>query len=111
MSGWRETKEDQEQDDSQEVTSEQLSSAGISAIRGETRDGGDQVSPRSDGADDLITVHPRKNPETLPSPEVEPITVKKTVGEPGEHEGRREGEEGKIQPPPGWQPGGPERGG
>jgi hypothetical protein len=48
----------------------------------------------ADNQDDPITIHPKKGPEYLPDVEKEPIS-----------------NEGKIQPPPGWQPGGPERGG
>jgi hypothetical protein len=48
----------------------------------------------ADNKDDPITIHPKKGFEYLPDVEKEPIS-----------------NEGKIQPPPGWQPGGPERGG
>jgi hypothetical protein len=109
MSDWHEANEVQEQDASQETTSEQLSPVGISAVQGDVQ-GQDEAPSQPDDTDGLLTIHPRKNLETLPSPEVEPITIKDPEGNTEEPEGQEEGSEGRIQPPPGWQPGGPERG-
>ena len=64
----------------------------------------------TDSADDLITIHPHSNPETLPSPEVEPITIKNPEGQGEDGEGEDEDEEGKITTPEGFHPGGPEGG-
>lgn len=111
MSDWHETKETQEQDTAQETTSEELSPAGISAIQGVTEGQDTQDQVQADDVDDLITIHPRKNVEILPSPEVEPITFRNPEERAEETAHLGEGKEGKIQPPPGWQPGGPERGG
>jgi len=101
MSDWRETKETQEQDISPETTGEKLSPRGIGAMQGNVDARGHEVPEvpeQCDNADDLITIRPHKNPETLPSPEVEPVTIKKPEGS-------------KPEPPEGWRPGGPEGGG
>ena len=99
---------------------EKTSPIGISAIQGEqakeiTPDKPDlnedpvgESDPGSSESDpDMqdITIHPNpKGLETLPSPEVEPISAKIP---------KEEDKEGKEppKPPEGWRPGGPESGG
>jgi len=101
MSDWRETKESQEQQVSHEATGEKLSPRGIGAMQGnvDTQEQEVPEAPEQPGSDDdLITIHPHQNPETLPSPEVQPTTI-------------RNPEEGKPKPPKGWRPGGVEDGG
>jgi hypothetical protein len=110
MTDWREVKEAQEEDTSQEVAGEALSPQGIASMQGNTEAQESKDPPQPDDTDDLKTVHPRKNLETLPSPEVEPITIKDSDGKGEGTEGQEESAEGKIKPPPGWTPGGPERG-
>jgi hypothetical protein len=98
VSDWRETAEVQEGDSSQEAKGERLSPEGVSRVQGSPEKVEHKTPAQPDDPDDFITVHPRKNLETLPSPEVEPITVKNPEG-------------GKPEPPEGWHPGGPEGGG
>jgi hypothetical protein len=98
MSDWHETKETQERDISHGATGEKLSPQGIAAMQGNIDAQGDKVPEQPDNADEQVTIHPHKNPETLPSPEVEPVTIKNPEG-------------GKPRPPEGWHPGGPEAGG
>lgn len=101
MADWEETKEIREQDVPQEDAGERLSPKGQASIQGnvdEQGGGTGQEKTKPEGDDDRITVHPRRNLEKLPSPEVEPHTVRNPEG-------------GKPKPPEGWRPGGPERGG
>jgi hypothetical protein len=62
--------------------------------------------------EEFITIHPKKSPEHLPNVEKEPKSIKKSEAEfpKSEAEGKKS-KEGKIQPPPGWRPGGVEGGG
>lgn len=98
MSDWREMREVREQDIPSKTEGEKLSSRGIEAMQGNVDAQGSKVSGEPDKSDDWITIHPHKNPETLPSPEVEPVPVKNPEG-------------GKPKPPEGWRPGGLEGGG
>lgn len=59
-------------------------------------------------ADDLATVHRRKNLETEPRPETEPITIKKPKDQREYSESVEGDTEGKITIPEGRRPGGPE---
>ena len=101
-------------------TIDRPSTIGISAIRGEDskdsqsedsdkdkleKDKSDLSSSEEDPDMVDITIHPNpKGPEYLPSPEIEPISVK--IPKEEDKEGK-----GPPKPPEGFQPGGIEGGG
>lgn len=101
-SDYQDTKESPPVEGNQDVSlaGASLSDAGISAMQGDTdgaiTDAGEaSEAPPASQDSDLITIHPgQSSPETLPSPETEPHTIKKESQAP--------------QPPEGWRPGGPE---
>jgi hypothetical protein len=103
MSDWKEASETQETKTRPEAGEKWKSERLEQSVRG-------QVDDDSQSDDDLITIHPRKNLETLPSPEVEPLTVRNPEGTKEDLETEGEGTEGSMKGPEGWRPGGPERG-
>ena len=114
MSDWHETDQVQEQDVRQDSTDTHQTPEGRNSMRGVV-EVPEQADPPDDDVDNLISVHPRRNLETLPSPEIEPITVRLPDGPAEDTEGEKEGSEGEsedreggIKMPEGYQPGGPE---
>lgn len=106
MSDWRETPDTKDQDTPSESGDARMTQEGINSMQGLTEQPEQPDTP--DQGDDLLTVHPRKNLETLPSPEIEPITIKNPEDQKEDSEGEEEETEGKITMPKGWRPGGPE---
>lgn len=104
MPDWKEAKETRERDIPQTSAGRPETMVGLKSMQGPPED-----DKPSDDASDLATVHSSKGPEFLDNEETEGHTVSTTVGE--DSEGKQEGKEGSLKPPPGWHPGGAERGG
>jgi hypothetical protein len=118
MSDWHETNEIQEQETSLPSHREVLGAEGRSSFKGDVKpaesgpplrtEQADETKPKdssknTDGSERLVTIRPKKSPEHLPNVEAEGCIVDL-------NEDRRDGKEGKVKPPPGFRPGGPERG-
>lgn len=102
MSDYRETKEATERDLPRQAEAAKPGPQGTLSMQGEAESQRTQDSSQPDSVDDLATIHPGKGIEFEPTPETEPRTIKNPFG-------KREDGEGKIEPPEGWRPGGPER--
>jgi hypothetical protein len=106
MFDWQEAKDVREEDVSSDVEQDALSPEAIASIQGdvEPEDGVSSDAPEQSGdSPDLATVRPKETPEHLPNVERDGVTVDLDEGKQG-------GREGKVGPPPGARPGGPERG-
>lgn len=99
-------------EDTVTTTEDSTASGGVTSESGETGVEEPEDGSTVDSTDDydLISFHPHTDMETLASREIDSVTVRVSNdgGEEGELQG--EDEEGGVQPPPEWRPGGPEGG-
>ena len=112
MSDWKDTKETQEVAEPQESTDRGLTPVGRSSMQGEVKGSPDKSQDQPNDDENLATIHAGRRPEYEPPVETEPRTVQlDPEDQPQNSQGSesREGKRRSLEPPEGWQPGGPEQ--